>query len=509
MSKLDNFESGKAAPARLVRDYDSIYIHQTPKGPITYRQKRYPNGSQWEPETSGGGGGGCNPCVYALNDLNNVDANPTDGYILAYSDFNSSWGSIESALGNTLIVSGRGIPAIFGAKRENTIFHFSSLADARNAAQAGDVIVVYPDVYSNPGNLWKDGVDYYFMPGAQVNYFGSIFTSQVNQECNVYGYGDFVQQGLSGTAAYLFTAVGAKATFEAHDIIVYGNVGFEITQGDIDIRANEIRMTYRQYLLYFRLTAGRCHVKANKIVQENGSGLTNSRVLMFREIAATADIRVECPFMEVQGTANFGNAVFGIELASPGVPIIIGNMYDNRVGSFTDATCYNRVSYYHEGDIHTNCDVRSMNIDFSIPKVITMKGNIYALATSSGKPAITTSSSNGELNFEGDIYCSNETTITLGGSNWKTTFNGNIYNTHDDSVIVTGIAVNSATHDLILEYFKAYFDAAVPLVGSYSITGSNNNIRQYCARLLSNLAIDPATIDLTTGNTPLNYLNVI
>lgn len=508
MSKLDNFETGKAAPARLTRDYGSVYIHQTPKGPITYRQKRYPTGAQWELDSNAP-----NPPkgIEYLKDLLDVNIpSPTLGDALFYNANSQTWVSVDMApKGNTLIVSTRGRTVAQGAVREHSTLHFNSLLEAKNAALSGDMIIVYPGTYANPGNLWKDGVNYFFMPGAIVTYFGSIFTSQAGQECNVYGQGDFIQQGLSGSAAFIYTAANARSTFEAHDIIIYGNVGFEMTDGDIDIKANEIRMTYRQYLLYFRLTVGRFHIQANKIIQENGSGLTNSRVLMFREIAATADIRVESPFIEVQGTASFGNTVFGIELTSPGVPVIIGNMYDNRVGSFTDATCYNRVSYYHEGDIHTNCDVRSMNIDFSIPKVITMKGNIYALATSSGKPAITTSSSNGELNFEGDIYCSNETTITLGGSNWKTTFNGNIYNTHDDSVIVTGIAVNSATHDLILEYFKAYFDAAVPLAGSYSITGSNHNIRQYCGKLLSNLAIDPATIDLTTGGTPLNYLNVI
>jgi hypothetical protein len=499
MSATINIERGSETPIGS-RAFGQRYFH-LPTGKL-FEQKQAPFGDNWQEVIDAG--------AEVLNDLLDVNANPTDGYILTYSDFNSSWGSIEPALGNTLIVSGRGIPAVFGAKRENTIFHFSSLLDAKNAAQAGDVIIVYPDTYSNPGNLWKDGVDYYFMPGAQVNFTGSIFTGSVGT-CNVYGKGNFIQQSVSGTAAFLFTNASTISTFQANNIIVYGNVGFEMTNGNVDIIANEIRMTYRQYLLYFRLTAAssRFHIKANKIVQQNGSGLTNSRILMFREIADGADIRVECPKMEQLGTASFGNAIFGVELTSPGVPLVIGDFYDNRVGSFSDATCYNRVSYTHIGNIYTNCDVRSMNIDFSIPKVITMKGNIYNFSTNTGKPAITTGSSNGELNFEGDIYCSNDTTITLGGSNWKTTFKGNIYNTHDDSVIVKGIAVNNATHDLILEEFKAVFDAAVPLAGSYSITGTNNNIRVYCAKLLSNITIDPATIDLTTGATPLNYLNVI
>lgn len=417
---------------------------------------------------------------------------------------------IDTLVGNILYVSTLGKTVAGGAERNNLTDHFSSLSDARNAAQAGDTIVVNPGVYSNPGNLFKADVDYYFMPGAQVNFFGSIFTGGVGT-CNVFGKGDFTQLGASGTPAFYFINASTISTFEANNITVYGNVGFELTNGNVDIKANEIKMTYRQYLLYFRITAAgsRFHIKANKLINLNGSGLTNARVLMFREIAETADIRVECPKMEQLGTASFGTPIFGIELTSPGVPLIIGDIYDNRVGSFGDASCYNRVSYTHIGNIYTNCDVRSMNIDFGIPKVITMKGNIYNFSTNTGKPAITTGSSNGELNFEGDIYCSNDTTITLGGSNWKTTFKGNIYNTHDDSVIVTGIAVNNATHDLILEEFKAIFDAAVPLAGSYSITGTNNNIRVYCAKVLSNIAIDPATIDLTTGVTPINYLNVI
>jgi len=61
MSKLNFYETGKLAPANIVREFGSIYIHQTTKGAITYRQGKFPNGNAWslvdqaKPVPPGGG----------------------------------------------------------------------------------------------------------------------------------------------------------------------------------------------------------------------------------------------------------------------------------------------------------------------------------------------------------------------------------------------------------------------------------------------------------------------
>jgi hypothetical protein len=138
-----------------------------------------------------------------------------------------------------------------------------------------------------------------------------------------------------------------------------------------------------------------------------------------------------------------------------------------------------------------------------------MIGNIYGSNNTNNKPAITTGSSNGELNFKGDIYWANTQTIVLGGSNWKTTFEGSIYNSHDNLEVVAGIVNNSGSHDLIILYCKVFFENGPLQPLSYSLTGSNNNIRLYGSKLLSNTLHDPATINLLDGAAILNWNNVI
>jgi len=507
MSQIDDFESGKAAPATLTRNYNSVYIHQTPKGPITYVQSRYPRGNFWE--LAKNGGGSFPPGVEVLNDLADVNASNNSGEALAYDSVTGVWSSLEmSPRGNTLIVSTRGYSTFFGAAREKSTFHFNSLAEAQSAAQAGDMIIVYPGTYTNPNNLWIPDVNYYFFPGATVSRtFGQMLNSAAGGECNIYGKGDFISTAtISDNWDF---QNGCVCKLEANNIVVRTNTGLIFRDtADVIIDCNEIRMTFRQYLIYWRIFSGRSHIKANKIVMENGAGIGTARIFTQREIAAEADIKVECPFMETLSNQSFVSGIFGIELTSPGVPRYYGDFYDNRTGDLTDATIYQRTSHYHEGNIYVNPNVRAMNIDFSIPKVITMKGNIYALNNTT-RQAITTGSANGELNFEGNIYCSNVTAVTLGGNNWKTVFKGNIFNTALSGSVVKGIEVNSATHDLIIEYFKAYFENAPHVAGSYSITGSNHNIRVYADRVLSNVDIDPATIDLLTGAVPADYPNVI
>lgn len=121
-----------------------------------------------------------------------------DGIGPCFVELSRSLAKIPQVLiGQTLYVSKLGDDAI--AILYNAGFHYKTITAARTAATAGDTIVVFPGIYDE-SQLQKDGVNYYFMPGASINTTSNIF--QLTTETMVVdGFGDFVAS--SGTVVSL------------------------------------------------------------------------------------------------------------------------------------------------------------------------------------------------------------------------------------------------------------------------------------------------------------------
>lgn len=88
---------------------------------------------------------------------------------------------------------------------------YFTLTAAKEAAQSGDTIIVYPGTYSE-NNLLKNGITWLFMPGAIVSYtdpgsgpgygiFDDRATGAVT--CRVHGHGQFIWRGLDVNAAQI------------------------------------------------------------------------------------------------------------------------------------------------------------------------------------------------------------------------------------------------------------------------------------------------------------------
>jgi len=98
----------------------------------------------------------------------------------------------------TLLVAVNGDDS--NAVRGSTTQPYQTIAAAKNAAQTGDTIQVNPGVYAEAGNLLKNGVNYYFSPGAVVvaNVVGLTSTFDDSYlgangavTSNITGYGQF------------------------------------------------------------------------------------------------------------------------------------------------------------------------------------------------------------------------------------------------------------------------------------------------------------------------------
>ena len=190
MAELNFYETGKAAPSRLIRNYSAIYIHQTAKGPITYSQQKFPRGSQWTEIDSA-----ALPVIRVLNDLQNVDTTPNNGDVLAYNSFTQLWvnqplpASGETFVGQSLFVSQAGDSVANGAVRESLTNHFSLIMEAANAALAGDTIYVYGDHVST-GNLARLDVKWVFLGKGTITGTQTMWDDAAGAIPEIYVRGD-------------------------------------------------------------------------------------------------------------------------------------------------------------------------------------------------------------------------------------------------------------------------------------------------------------------------------
>lgn len=121
---------------------------------------------------------------------------------------------------------------------------YQTLTAAKNAANSGDIIYVMPGTYTydnrtaagNPWNnqqtsmnLWKNGITYYFMPGAKIVVYNQTVTGQdlylirptgdVFGTCTILGHLEYEQNGTGPD-----TSIGRNLFF--HGVSIGAEVGF-------------------------------------------------------------------------------------------------------------------------------------------------------------------------------------------------------------------------------------------------------------------------------------------
>ncbi len=120
----------------------------------------------------------------------------------------SAWEYKKPGFQGTIIyVSPSGVPS--SVEKGSLIYHYQTGLAAQSAAASGDTIVFLPAIYSESG-LGKDGVTYYFMPGASNVATSSMFTLSSAMTVTVRGNGVF-----TNTSNNVFSITHASAILDA------------------------------------------------------------------------------------------------------------------------------------------------------------------------------------------------------------------------------------------------------------------------------------------------------
>lgn len=359
---------------------------------------------------------------------------------------------ITDVTGNALFVD-----AVNGndgtATTDSLVNKYQTINAAVAAAGSGDVIVVYPGTYNGTTNMYKDGVTFYFYPGANVVGAGVLFAPPAAaQTCKVYGSGNFTSTGTS----VLGSNVQATFYMEAYDIVGERNT-IEVRQGFIEVHGhNIISNTTGAINIQDSAVAGnRAIVTANDIQSFTGNAGNNPTINVvtggpgyqgyFRIVAN-----------RILGTPNGTAEVISMDnyIVPGGATIeIIANTIEavNTGGSSPVAAFF----WHNNTKTIIKADIITVG---SRPGIITYGNNTGSEIIVDGN---ITSVSGDCLNIDGtgtgDIVRHNGTlkstgaaqVVTLGGSSTKLYLNGVCQNT-----FATGIGINktvpSPTAELIV-----------------------------------------------------------
>lgn len=135
------------------------------------------------------------------------------------------------------------------------VTYFNTLTLAKAAAVSGDTIYVAPGTY-NERDLLKNGVNWWFAPGAKVIYTGAtagaIFDdtsdgANAYVACVIGGYGEFTYSGSAGGYGVMTLSQGSLVSFTAKLVKSTPSVGHGIILNSygatLDIDINEIEIT--------------------------------------------------------------------------------------------------------------------------------------------------------------------------------------------------------------------------------------------------------------------------
>lgn len=159
---------------------------------------------------------------------------------------------------------------------DGTTTHYGTLTAAKTAAATGDSIEVFAGTY-NEINLAKDGVYWWFHPGAVINATtataGAIFSDGgVVINCRIGGYGEFIRANGSNHVFHL-TAY-SNFSVECRKVSTAGTTGSIVYQegGEFHMRADQIETGTSTESIYLAAAGAFQDIECMLLGAEGGGG---------------------------------------------------------------------------------------------------------------------------------------------------------------------------------------------------------------------------------------------
>ena len=194
-----------------------------------------------------------------------------------------------------------------------------TLGAAKALATSGDTIVVRPGTY-NENYLAKNGVTWFFLPGAKVLYSSGgtsnepVFNVSSSMTCNVLGYGEFLNMHVSASnRAVLYVQTGGFCTFEATSV-QSARTAIVVDTGSTGYARIRIRNTLKSEDgtgagdSAARLISGICNLQVDGEIYSAAS-VNQQGLYIGGDVSAAGYHTVKCP--KIHGKYNaikFGNA---------------------------------------------------------------------------------------------------------------------------------------------------------------------------------------------------------
>jgi len=183
---------------------------------------------------------------YRISQLPSVSALEKDDVMPIVHQPNVSDGLRQISLPNLLIAGGKVlyVDATQGVDAQGSrgsLLSYLTLAAAKAAAQSGDLIVVLPGTYQG-NNLLKDGVDWYFMPNAVVQFTNTTVTGS----STVYGIFDdrdgAVTCRIRGAGVFYFDAGFNDGSLGTPNSTIKGAIYLQNSSSEVSIECQEIQI---------------------------------------------------------------------------------------------------------------------------------------------------------------------------------------------------------------------------------------------------------------------------
>jgi hypothetical protein len=393
-------------------------------------------------------------------------------------------GSTVVELGNSLFVSSKGLTIAGGAVRDSLVDHFSSMAEAKSVAVAGDTIYVYGNQTPNT-NLYKDGVIWEFMGSPVITNNQVLFAdSGVAGTCTVRGNASFNAVG----GCMNFSGVGTVLDIECKDIITTSGVAIQMvnTVGTVTVR--DTIQSSTGAAVYADLATD-IIINAKNIHNFKNNGLTvNIRATFTGNVIINADL--------ITATPTIANSMvcYWAQIGSTGKTTI--NVTDKIQLLGAAATC--QAMLPGAGTVIVNGDIdggvgNAWGIE-QTPENVTHNGNAindgsHPLVDISGGDACS-------VWLNGTYESANANVIVQNNINSNLTINGRINNTNDLAVAKSGVLV-SGNLTTVFDNVVIVLDGALGTPVSVGASAPKD-IKVY-HHIGTNFAVDGNITNIITG----------